>query len=322
MPRRPLVLQSALVFLACAVSAEAVVIVSDDGQRRQARPASEAGISAWPSRLAPAVKPGERLDLRANLPAGVTAAEEARWKSARPVPGYAGAESVIGSDQRKKVTNTKTYPYRAVVQILFSPKESEATFLCSGNLINENTVLTAGHCIHEGAGGDFYENYTVYPGRNAGQLPFGSCTVATKYTNTGWVDLGGTVAGQAHDFGALKLNCDIGDTTGWFGFFWQSKTLKNLNSTISGYPGDKTFGTQWKGTGKVTVSQGQQTFYSIDTAGGQSGSGVYINKTGCGTCIHSIHAYGVGGPSPGNKNNSGTRINQSEFDFFVDILDD
>ena len=39
---------------------------------------------------------------------------------------------------------------------------------CTGWLIGANTVVTAGHCVHQGGGGSFYptSSYRIYPGRN------------------------------------------------------------------------------------------------------------------------------------------------------------
>ena len=57
----------------------------------------------------------------------------------------------------------------------------------------------------------------------------------------GWVSSGL----ETYDYGAIKLNCTIGTTTGWYGFFWQSASLTGLPDDTRGYPGDKPSGTQW-----------------------------------------------------------------------------
>lgn len=80
---------------------------------------------------------------------------------------------------------------------------------------------------------------------------------------------------ETYDYGSLKLNCTVGNTVGWFGFWWQSASLAGYSTTIQGYPGDKPFGQQWRGdnvTRTVAVSQDRQVFYQNDTAGGMSGS--------------------------------------------------
>ena len=76
-----------------------------------------------------------------------------------------------------------------------------------------------------------------------------------------------------YDYGAIKLNCSIGNTTGWYGYFWTSASLNGLPTIINGYPGDKPL-TQWRSSGLVRVTQAQRVFYQNDTLGGQSGAPV------------------------------------------------
>ena len=51
----------------------------------------------------------------------------------------------------------------------------------------------------------------------------------------------------------------------------------------------------------------RKVYYTLDTAGGQSGSGVYVIQDGSRYAV-AIHAYG------GSGSNSGTRINTPVFD--------
>ena len=58
----------------------------------------------------------------------------------------------------------------------------------------------------------------------------------------------------------------------------------------------------------------EQVFYPNDTTGGMSGSPVYYDRPGCGTCSMAIHAYGFPhGGFPHNVYNHGTRITQAKF---------
>ncbi len=225
-----------------------------------------------------------------------------------------GQESVIGVDSRVRITGTTAYPYRAVVHIT-----RNGSGWCTGWMINANTVATAGHCVAPGGTGAFYTGtFRVFPGRNGASIPFGSCTARRLYSVNGWV----TSGSELYDYGALKLNCTVGNSTGWFGFWWQSASLTGLSATTSGYPGDKPFGTMWRSTDRIRVTQDRQLFYQMDTIGGQSGSPVYQNRPAgssfcVGQCAMAIHAYGLHGGAPHSTNNHGTRITQPVFNNLI-----
>ncbi|MCP9489397.1 MAG: DUF3891 family protein [Solirubrobacteraceae bacterium MAG38_C4-C5] len=70
--------------------------------------------------------------------------------------------------------------------------------------------------------------------------------------------------------------------------------------------GDKPGGTLWYAARKVAAVGPRKVHYDIDTAGGQSGSGVYrfLNNE---RHVFGVHAYG------GATTNSGTRINGEVF---------
>ena len=254
-------------------------------------------------------------DLHAELRGEPETAEEV-WAlvQAQPSVAHVGRESVIGADTRKRTNPTTGYPARAVALITYSRNGS--SYICTGNLIGADTVLTAGHCVHAGDGSGaagWSSNVRVYPGRNGSASPYGSCTAKRLYSVTGWTETGS----EQYDYGAIKLNCKVGNTVGWFGFFWQSSSLTGLPAVISGYPGDKSFGTQWRANGAVSATQALQVFYKNDTFGGMSGSGVYYDKSGCGQCIHSVHAYGLHGGAPHGSNNHATRITKAAYDNLV-----
>jgi glutamyl endopeptidase len=227
-------------------------------------------------------------------------------------PSGTGRESVIGTDERTQITDTTVYPYRAVVRITFSAGS------CSGWLIGRNTVATAGHCVADGGTNTFYDpkSYRITPGQNGTTKPYGTCGATKLFSVTGWTSSGD----EAFDYGAIKLSCNVGDTVGWFGFFWQSASLAGHDATVTGYPGDKPFGTDWTHTLSIAVSEDNQLFYQIDTAPGQSGSPVW-STTGfncSGACGMAIHTYGVhGSTSPHSDNNHGTRITEARFNNLV-----
>ena len=317
MPRFALSL--AFVAIVAAVPAGAQELAAAEARARAHTPVSndgtvaEAASEAWSTEFAAFEGLAPELmadDLAAERRAEVETAEQV-WAllEAQPATGRVGLESIIGPDTRTRTNPTTSYPARAVVLVTYN--QNGSSYRCSGNLINANTVLTAGHCVHAGNGlsSGWSSNVVVYPGRNGSSSPYGSCTAKRLYSVTGWTN----GADERYDYGAIKLNCQIGNTVGWFGYYWQAATLNGVSAVISGYPGDKPL-TQWRSTGSVAATQTLQVFYKNDTLGGMSGSGVYWNKPSCGQCIHSVHAYGLHGAAPHSNNNHATRITKAVFD--------
>lgn len=257
---------------------------------------------------------GTAGDERAEFPARqLSAAELAafgqrfRPKRAPYAPRAEGAarpESLIGRDRRFRLYPRESgFPYRAIGQLSFT--QGGEGYLCTGFLIGKDTVATAGHCVHEGGGGSWSRDVRFYPAFNAGAAPYGSCGARKLYAVAQWTEQGS----PSHDFGAVKLNCDIGLTTGWLGFYAAAGSQAGLSVLLMGYPGDKPTGTLWGGGGDIVDDEGRRTRYAVDTADGQSGAPVIEADRGpsradCwGTCAVAIHAYGAQDGS-----NSGTRI--------------
>lgn len=238
---------------------------------------------------------------------GILESVEETWEllALEPQTAGVGIESIIGRDERRRVRDTRRFPYRAAALVTFTGGR------CSGWMIGPDTVATAGHCVHDGGrGGSWKSNVRVFPGRNGGRSPFGSCRATRLYSVVGWVNN----ADEQYDYGAIKLNCNVGNRTGWFGFWWQSASLRGTPTIITGYPGDKPL-EQWLSRDRVRVSRSRQIFYRNDTLGGMSGSPVFTNNhRNCpGYCSMGIHAYGLHGRPPHSNNNHGTRINRSVF---------
>jgi len=220
--------------------------------------------------------------------------------------GGGGAESVIGPDGRTRITTTTVYPYRAIVFLKITWKNNSQGW-CTGWLIGERTVATAGHCVysHDTATAGWFKSIVAYAGKNGTSNPYGSATSHRAWTVTGWTSGSGSAN---YDYAAVQLNNRSGTThgfgyyVGWFGFVVNQ--YLNQSEKIYGYPGDKTTGTMWGMGGTVKQLATRRIYYNNDTYGGQSGSPVYITYQN--QCCYgiAIHAYGVGSSSW----NSGTRI--------------
>jgi glutamyl endopeptidase len=224
----------------------------------------------------------------------------------------ASAESVLGPDGRIWLRNrTTAYPNSAIGRLDF--RQGGRTYWCTGSLIDADTVLTAGHCVHDGMNGEtgWSTRVEFIPGAEGNTAPFGSCDAVELLTLPGWYGNGS----EYQDLGLVQLDCSIGDTVGWFGYrSAQGRSgLMNVPVHLRGYPGDKVWSSLWTIRDRVRASQAQMVFYAADTYGGQSGSPVF-NFRQCngvrGPCVLAVHAYGV---HPGRNHrefNHGPRLDE------------
>ncbi len=224
----------------------------------------------------------------------------------RPVRGMQ-PNSVIGSDSRTRVTATTTYPNSAIVLI-----NRNGGLWCTGWMVGKDTLLSAGHCVTDGAG-TWYSGLTFVPGSNGGNAPFGTCGARNIYAFHGWA----SGADSNYDTSIVKLNCSVGNSTGWFGTWWQSASLNGTFTRVQGYPGDKP-STQWQSYDYVRASSADRLYYQNDTVGGESGSPVWQYRSGpycSGVCGMGVHTNGSDG-----TNNSGTRFTQAKLNAIYGIV--
>lgn len=220
--------------------------------------------------------------------------------------GLVGTDSVIGPDGRVQESDPHGYPWRAIAHL------STNKGGCTGFMLSRDVLVTAGHCVYNGG---WVTSYRVAPGKNGSYEPYGSCSggIADVWTTYNWISTGA----PEHDYGLIKLTCDIGNTVGWFGWWYNmGENLTNQYFYVEGYPGDKPYGTMWWDGDYTTSQTSQRLFYWIDTYNGQSGSPVYhYNSTSpglcSGWCVTAIHTYGVGS----SPHNSGTRFNPDVMSF-------
>ena len=214
-------------------------------------------------------------------------------------------ESVCGHDGRVQVGQDGTPPWRMICQLIITMANGTRS-RGTGWFISPRTVMTAGHCVHSSPNGGWATSIEVIPGMSGTHQPFGSVTATQLHSVAGWVNRGQ----PAEDYGCIVLppNAPLGRQTGWFGFAALSDPdLRNLLANNSGYPGDKTFGTQWFNAGRITATEDKRLSYMFDTAPGQSGSPTWrYDKTRKQRHVIGIHNYG------GCANRS-TRINREVF---------
>lgn len=205
------------------------------------------------------------------------------------------SRAVLGLDTKVQL-KPSVYPYRATALITIGQGR------CTGWMAGPDTVITAGHCLNKGFGGAWYNlsDYTIYPGHDGTSAPYGKCSAQRLYTTEGWAISGNTM----YDYGAIKLNCQVGNATGWFGFA-ASATTKGLPALVNGYPGDKPLG-QWGAFDSVRKETANWVYYKSDTFAGMSGAPVWYDA-GKRVLAIAIHTYSV------PNFNRGSRVTASVF---------
>lgn len=193
---------------------------------------------------------------------------------------------VHGSDGRKQITKVQT-PYLYMGRISVG---------CTGTLIGPKHVLTAGHCVSDGEG-NWYSSLSFSANQLTSFLkPFGQVGWKRAITVGKWHNDGNA----NYDYAMIILKKAPHGAYSSFGVY------SDGNYTVTGYPGDKPTGTLWEMSGD-TWSNDYKVFYNIDTAGGQSGSGVRDGND----VVRGIHAHGYA-----NKN-GGVKIRSSMFNSFT-----
>lgn len=219
-------------------------------------------------------------------------------------------ESVCGVDDRVQVSAVASIPWRMIAQLIITLANGSRV-RGTGWFISPRTLMTAGHCVFSHKNGGWATSIEVIPGMDGRKRPFGSTSSSELRSVKGWTENQET----SHDYGCILLpeNARLGEKTGWFGFANLSDaSLKSLLANNSGYPGDKSFGTQWYNAGRISKVTDRRLHYMLDTAPGQSGSPTWKFSDNKGDATRSTRTV-VGIHNYGGCANKSTRINTAVF---------
>lgn len=183
---------------------------------------------------------------------------------------------IVGTDNRVKVSNTTEGPWCNTVK-LFIVAGNGNNYIGSGFMIGPNSVATAGHCVYNANTGGWAKTVTVVPALNGSNQPYGSASSYNLVCGGNWKNNND----NQDDWGVIRINANLGNSTGWLGLRWQSASYNGESVTAVGYPGedDKYM---YYGTGTVTSSSDRTLTGNWDLTGGQSGGPVhkYYSSTG------------------------------------------
>ena len=223
-------------------------------------------------------------------------------------------ESIFLPDDRVRISPTTSYPWRTIVWLLIEHPNGEMAS-CSGAIIDNFHVLTAGHCVylHDENGwawDSWYNTIKVFPALDGDYAPYAYAWATNGRTYTGWTDS----RDYRHDWAVLTLDRNIGSFTGWMGRMTASSSNYIYADALNtaGYPGDKPDGTMWYDGDYGRTADEYNHWYYMDTFSGQSGSPVwrYYNNE---RHILTVHAHG----DDGSGSNWGTRLNQDKYDRII-----
>ena len=217
--------------------------------------------------------------------------------------------SIIGSDDRSKVSDTEEHPYSAICYIEIEWPDGSTGFGTAW-MLHKAVAVTAGHCVYSSVNGGWAKSIKLWPGKDGYGFwnnPYGTTTAKWIYSSSEWVDS----ADANQDWAILELYDSIGEETGWFGFAWTPESLTDAEVTISGYPADHRY-YQYKMSDKITDCSTYRLFYDgIDTTGGQSGAPIFNSVS----IVYGIHCRGLG------TQNSGTRITEGLFNIMKTYIE-
>ena len=215
---------------------------------------------------------------------------------------------VFPPDDRTKIMSTSSFPWSSICKLYITAAD-ETRWIGSGAMIDSYHVLTAGHMVYQQENGGWVSQVEVIPGMRENSEPFGNAYATNMRTYSGWIQN----EMEEHDWALLTLDRTIGNKTGWMGRMTADSSDPIYLGTLhtAGYPGDLDLGENMY----YVSDEGEDVdeynhWYWMDSAGGQSGSPVWVEINGSGYIL-SVHAYEYMG---GADANFGTRLNQDKFD--------
>ena len=235
-------------------------------------------------------------------------------EKATPPSEQSEDRAIVGTDDRKQITDASGYPDR-VVGWLWTQAQDDSWSTCTATLIGPFTAVTAAHCVYVHDKGGWIKQMLFIPGvTDPESAPFGTYDWENVNILKGFIDnYDGTNYGSAMpwDLAVITLAEDAGNQLGWLGFRVDDAT--DWDADIIGYPGDKPDGTMWSNSCKIKADQFGDLIYwhECDTFAGSSGSSMWEDQKG------DLYIRGIN-VAEDDKVNYGVRFTDSYYQFIID----
>lgn len=226
----------------------------------------------------------------------------ARMKAATPKDIKIDKKGKVRTTAGKRapiVTPTATLqtPVKHIGKVFFTL--SGGNYVCSANAVvstNKNTVVTAGHCLNEGAGA-WATRFTFVPAYENGAAPYGKWSATRLFAPQQWSASGDISYDTAFARVASPTGRSLTDTVGASPVSFNQ--ARGLNYTAFGYPAAAPFNgeTLQSCTGRATADpfgQSQSQGIPCDMTGGSSSGPWFIGTSSAGT-QNSVNSFGYDG---------------------------
>ncbi|MFJ6199252.1 trypsin-like serine peptidase [Micromonospora sp. NPDC092111] len=221
-------------------------------------------------------------------------AHAAGTPSRAPIPtGPAGAVAPVAPSISGGGARTLLNEAQTVGKVYFTVPGG-GTASCSASTVasaKRRLVVTAGHCVHQGSGGQWYTNWQFVPRYRNGVRPFGTFVAGSLSTRAAWAnsssyaeDMGIAVMSNGGIYGAKVVDTVGGNGLRWNWGYTVAVTALGYPSNLGG--GESQYfcqGTTWDAGGQEIRMSCNMTYGSsggpwLQEYNDVSGAG-YINST-------------------------------------------